>query len=84
MLPSTVICVALVEALLVIPFASSFIRSVSLFLISIEIETNDAYITTATPIVNLIKGKRVAIIGYGSQGHAHANNLKDSGTENQP
>jgi ketol-acid reductoisomerase len=29
--------------------------------------------------VNLIKGKRVAIIGYGSQGHAHANNLKDSG-----
>ena len=29
--------------------------------------------------VNLIKGKRVAIIGYGSQGVAHANNLKDSG-----
>jgi len=29
--------------------------------------------------VNLIKGKRVAVIGYGSQGHAHANNLKDSG-----
>src|SRR5271166_2918626 len=29
--------------------------------------------------VNLIKGKCVAIIGYGSQGHAHANNLKDSG-----
>jgi ketol-acid reductoisomerase len=29
--------------------------------------------------VNLIKGKKVAIIGYGSQGHAHANNLKDSG-----
>ncbi len=29
--------------------------------------------------VNLIKSKRVAIIGYGSQGHAHANNLKDSG-----
>ena len=27
----------------------------------------------------LIKDKRVAIIGYGSQGHAHANNLKDSG-----
>ena len=32
--------------------------------------------------VNLIKGKRVAIIGYGSQGHAHANNLKDSGAKN--
>ena len=27
----------------------------------------------------LIQSKRVAIIGYGSQGHAHANNLKDSG-----
>ncbi len=31
--------------------------------------------------VNLIKGKRVAIIGYGSQGHAHANNLKESGVK---
>lgn len=29
--------------------------------------------------VNLIKAKKVVIIGYGSQGHAHANNLKDSG-----
>ena len=29
--------------------------------------------------VKLIKGKKVAIIGYGSQGHAHALNLKDSG-----
>ena len=29
--------------------------------------------------VNLIKGKNVAIIGFGSQGHAHALNLKDSG-----
>src|SRR5687768_15472038 len=27
----------------------------------------------------IIKGKKVAIIGYGSQGHAHAQNLKDSG-----
>lgn len=27
----------------------------------------------------LLKGKKIAIIGYGSQGHAHANNLKDSG-----
>ncbi|MBT6913785.1 MAG: ketol-acid reductoisomerase, partial [Rhodospirillaceae bacterium] len=32
--------------------------------------------------VNLIKNKNVAIFGYGSQGHAHANNLKDSGCEN--
>jgi ketol-acid reductoisomerase len=31
--------------------------------------------------VNLIKSKKVAIIGYGSQGHAHANNLKDSGAK---
>lgn len=29
--------------------------------------------------INLIKGKRIAIIGYGSQGHAHALNLHDSG-----
>ena len=29
--------------------------------------------------LNLIKGKKVAILGYGSQGHAHANNLRDSG-----
>ena len=29
--------------------------------------------------VNLIKSKKVAIIGYGSQGHAHALNLRDSG-----
>lgn len=29
--------------------------------------------------VNLIKGKKIVIIGYGSQGHAHAQNLKDSG-----
>lgn len=30
----------------------------------------------------LIKGKNVTIIGYGSQGHAHALNLKDSGVKN--
>src|SRR5436189_5034972 len=29
--------------------------------------------------LNLIKGKKVVIIGYGSQGHAHALNLRDSG-----
>ncbi|HVO27921.1 MAG TPA: ketol-acid reductoisomerase [Candidatus Margulisiibacteriota bacterium] len=28
-----------------------------------------------------LKGKKVAIIGYGSQGHAHANNLRDSGVD---
>ena len=31
--------------------------------------------------LNLIKSKKVAIIGYGSQGHAHALNLKDSGVQ---
>ena len=29
--------------------------------------------------LSIIKGKKVAIVGYGSQGHAHALNLKDSG-----
>ena len=32
--------------------------------------------------VNLIKSKKVAIVGYGSQGRAHALNLKDSGAQN--
>ena len=31
--------------------------------------------------LSIIKSKKVAIIGYGSQGHAHANNLKDSGVD---
>ncbi len=31
--------------------------------------------------LSLIKKRKVAIIGYGSQGHAHANNLKDSGVK---
>ena len=29
--------------------------------------------------VNLIKGRNVLVVGYGSQGHAHAMNLRDSG-----
>ena len=29
--------------------------------------------------LDIIKEKKVVIVGYGSQGHAHANNLKDSG-----
>lgn len=29
--------------------------------------------------LDLLKGKTIAVIGYGSQGHAHAQNLKDSG-----
>lgn len=31
--------------------------------------------------LSIIRGKKVAVIGYGSQGHAHANNLKDSGVD---
>ena len=31
--------------------------------------------------VNLVKGKKVCVVGYGSQGHAHANNLRDSGVK---
>ncbi len=31
--------------------------------------------------LSLIKGKKVAIVGYGSQGHAHAQNLNDSGVK---
>src|SRR3989304_1439194 len=31
--------------------------------------------------LGLLRGKKIAIIGYGSQGHAHALNLKDSGQD---
>src|SRR3569833_2922988 len=31
--------------------------------------------------INLIKGRKIAIVGYGSQGHAHALNLRDSGAK---
>ena len=31
--------------------------------------------------LNLIKDKKIAIVGYGSQGHAHAQNLRDSGVK---
>lgn len=31
--------------------------------------------------LDVLKGKKVAVIGYGSQGHAHSNNLKDSGID---
>ena len=37
------------------------------------------YSNDANP--NLIRGKKVAVIGFGSQGHAHALNLKDSGVD---
>ena len=31
--------------------------------------------------LNLVKGKKVAVVGYGSQGHAHALNMRDSGVK---
>ena len=31
--------------------------------------------------LNLIKNKKVAVIGFGSQGHAHAQNMRDSGVK---
>lgn len=31
--------------------------------------------------LSLLKGKKIVIMGYGSQGHAHANNLRDSGMD---
>lgn len=31
--------------------------------------------------LGIIQGKKVAVVGYGSQGHAHAQNLRDSGVE---
>ena len=31
--------------------------------------------------IDILKGKKIAIIGYGSQGHAHAQNLKESGMD---
>ncbi len=31
--------------------------------------------------LELLQGKKVAVLGYGSQGHAHAQNMKDNGCE---
>ena len=31
--------------------------------------------------INLVKGKKVAVVGYGSQGHAHVLNMRDSGVK---
>ncbi|HEY4112734.1 MAG TPA: ketol-acid reductoisomerase [Rhizomicrobium sp.] len=38
--------------------------------------------TSADADLAIIRGKRVAVIGYGNQGHAHALNLRDSGVTN--
>src|SRR5215510_5002585 len=44
-----------------------------------EMAANVYYEQDADP--SIIRSKKVAIIGYGSQGHAHALNLKDSGVD---
>ena len=31
--------------------------------------------------LDLLKGKKITVVGYGSQGHAHSLNLKDSGMD---
>ena len=31
--------------------------------------------------LSIIQGRKVAVLGYGSQGHAHSQNLRDSGVE---
>ncbi|MBF0563795.1 MAG: ketol-acid reductoisomerase, partial [Nitrospirae bacterium] len=31
--------------------------------------------------LDLLNGKKIVIMGYGSQGHAHANNLRESGMD---
>ena len=31
--------------------------------------------------ISALDGKKIAIVGYGSQGHAHAQNLRDSGCD---
>ena len=38
-------------------------------------------VTESDADLSIIQGKKVAVIGYGSQGHAHALNLRDSGVE---
>ena len=43
--------------------------------------TQDLSWLPATELASLIRKKKVAVIGYGSQGHAHALNLKDSGVD---
>src|SRR3546814_18258665 len=35
----------------------------------------------SSDLLSIIQSKKVAIVGYGSQGHAHALNLKDSGVD---
>ena len=46
-----------------------------------EATTNDQLFYDTDADLSLLNNKTIAIIGYGSQGHAHALNLKDSGME---
>src|SRR5574337_1494351 len=48
----------------------------------IEIKRNDMQVYYDKDAdLSIIQGKKVVIIGYGSQGHAHALNLKESGVQ---
>src|SRR2546428_14173251 len=44
-------------------------------------ETMAIIYTDKDATLDLVRGRKVAIVGYGSQGHAHALNLKDSGVD---
>ncbi len=46
-----------------------------------ETEANMKVYYDADADLNLVTGKKIAIVGYGSQGHAHAQNLRDSGVK---
>src|SRR3954470_23550406 len=53
-------------------------------LLNIRLHTGDATMKVyyeKDADLSLIKGKKVTIVGYGSQGHAHAQNLNDSGVK---
>jgi ketol-acid reductoisomerase len=59
--------------------AQNFIRTKSVILKDISMALNVYYDKDCN--IDLIKSKKVAMIGFGSQGHAHAENLRDSGVE---
>src|SRR6056297_4242296 len=67
-----------------IPLMTAKFRSIrySACITSSEVETPMRVYYDRDCDINLIKDKKVAILGYGSQGHAHALNLRDSGAKN--
>jgi ketol-acid reductoisomerase len=58
------------------------LKQISKLIDVLKIETGDAGLNAnELELMAPLKGKKVAVIGYGSQGHAHALNLKDSGVD---